>query len=577
MPLPKNRAVWPPAKMKLAHELMDVHDAWYSGDVMSLQRVYQGTQWQSRRSQHEGGIVGFMARLFWGKPHKQGENRPQLHLPLPATISAMSADLLFSEPPRFVIPDASKTSLDGTIVTNPSQDALEKLVNVPMVHTVLLDGAELASAFGGVYYRLVWSKDHLEQVMIESVSADFAAPTFRFGKLESVLFWRELREEDEDRDKGKVFWHLELHEVGKITHGLYEGSSDNLGKRIPLGDHPATEWIAKLKASGEEGGTQGVSGGTDEKVLATGINRLTATYMPNILPNREFRRDPYLSRFGRSDYAGIEPAFDAIDEAWTSWSRDVRLAKARIIVPESFLDTNGRGSGYDFDQDREVFVGMNFLNSGGDASASSIHAQQFNIRVAEHEQTISAWTRYALRSSGYSTGSIGDGSDGTVRTATEVNSADRLTERTRDKKINYAKEALSDLILAWTDMNAMLYATPKLEEKPEIRFPSESQQDPEELARIASMQASSQSSSVMTRVRSMHPEWDGATVNEEVQRIYQEIGIGTAPMPDAAAYRGILDNAVTDAMRNPMGDEEAAEMAAQLAQRAQAAKDQTKE
>lgn len=553
MPLPRDDQDWPPTRIEAAYDLMDLHDAWYVGDPDVLQTAYRNRPYKNHPAQYKGGIVGFTARLWWGKPTPAGQSRVKLHLPLPADVSTMSADLLFSEPPRFVLPDASKTAADGTIVKSKEQEAIEAVVNVPEVHTALLEGAEVASALGGAFVRLIWDRERMDHVRIDAVHADNAVPSFRSSILHDVLFWTQVS----DHDDARVLRHVELHEKGKITHALYAGTTDSIGNQVPFTEAPeeALQWLVDLKGDG-------VTGTDREKVLATGVDGLTACYIPNQRPNRAFRKNAYLSQFGRSDYAGLEPAFDAIDEAWSSWARDVRLAKARIIVPTQYLESQGPGDGARFDTEAEVYEGLDFLTS--DPGSRSITPQQFAIRVEEHRSTITEWTRYVLRGAGYSPSSLGEQGMSVQRTATEVSAEERLSDRTRDKKINYWKAGLRQFVKTWMDLEARFYSGPTLQELPEIRFPSESQQDPRETAEIASMLASSQSASIMTRVRSMHPEWDGETVNQEVDRIKEELGIGGMPMPDGAAYKGIL----ADAMNQPMGAEEAAELKRKAAERA---------
>lgn len=557
MPLPQNGADWPPKHIDPAFQLMAIHDAWWVGQADELASVYSSDQWRNHRAQYAGGIVGFGARLWWGKPQANGESRVKLHLPLAADIATMSADLLFSEPPRVVLKDASKIQSDGTVIKSAEQEQIEAVVNRPEVYTTLLEAAEVAAALGGAYLRLVWDRNRMDHVGIEAIHADNAVPVFRSGFLQEVLFWTEVS----DAGDSRVLRHVELHEPGKITHALYAGNKNQLGEQVPFTEAQSTNWLDGV-VDAEDGSTR-VDGMT--RVLATGVaDGISACYVPNIRPNREFRKNGFLRNLGRSDYAGIEPAFDAIDEAWSSWARDVRLAKARILVPNSYLEGQGPGSGAYFDTEREVYEGLDFLTT--DPGAKSINPQQFKIRNVEHESTITEWTRYVLRSAGYSPSSLGERDGGVQRTATEVTAEERLSDRTRDKKINYWKAALSDFVRVWLQIEASVFDGPVLQEKPEIRFPVESQQDPAEAAQIAALMATSQSASVMTRVRHMHPEWDGDTVNLEVERIYKESGIGVTE-PDAAAYRGILENAA----RSPMDEEEAAEMRARIQERTETA------
>lgn len=104
-------------------------------------------------------------------------------------------------------------------------------------------------------------------------------------------------------------------------HVLYEGTGGNIGRSVPLTERPETAGFVDLL-------------GADGLSIKTGLTVLTAAYVPNMLPNRRRRGSP----FGRSDYAApIHDQFDALDETWTSWMRDVRLACGRLIVPDGYL------------------------------------------------------------------------------------------------------------------------------------------------------------------------------------------------------------------------------------------------
>src|SRR5690606_13784072 len=136
--------------------------------------------------------------------------------------------------------------------------------------------------------------------------ADAAVPEWRWKRLAAVTFWSIL-----EQDGQRVVRHLERHERGRIVHQLYEGSADDLGRPIPLSEHPATEWAADVVNA--------------DSAIETGTQRLTAAYVPNVRPSRAWRGVPQLAPLGRSDFDGIEGLLDALDETYTSWMRDVRL------------------------------------------------------------------------------------------------------------------------------------------------------------------------------------------------------------------------------------------------------------
>jgi hypothetical protein len=380
----------------------------------------------------------------------------------------------------------------------------------------------VSSALGGTFLRLVWSQEDLKEVRAEAVHADAGIPSFRYGDLHEVTFFTEYKGEND----GVVFRHLELHTRGRIEHGLYEGTAAKLGRRVPLDERPETEWLAGLVDA--------------ESGLPTGVEGLTAAYIPNMRPNKRFRKDPALTMLGQSDFADIVQLFDAIDEAWSSWMRDIRLAKARIVVAQEYLQSNGFGGGASFDYDREVYEGVKAL-TGPSGEPFGFHAHQFEIRVEEHAATVKELRDQAMRTAGWTPGSAGGEASG-MRTATEIKADERLSERTRDKKANYWKGALSEFFLTWLQLDAQLYGGTPPQEAPEFRFPAEAQADQESMARTNQMLFAAQSASIETRVRAQHPEWDGETVNSEVERIKHEYGIGQAADPTAV---GTVNDATT--------------------------------
>jgi len=58
-----------------------------------------------------------------------------------------------------------------------------------------------------------------------------------------------------------------------------------------------------------------------------------------------------------------------------------------------------------------------------------------------------------------------------------------------------------------------------------VRFPPKVQEDTLELAQTAQALKSAESASIETRVRLVHPEWDGDRVNDEVDRIRDETSL----------------------------------------------------
>lgn len=496
--LPSPNTAWPPASPQ--SEALAEWSAWYSGDPDQLATFYgPRTGVVTHPNQLRGGVVGRIARWWWGQPTPAGESRSKLHVPLAADICATSADLLFSEPVALTAEDDTL----GEFLTQLKADGLD---------STLHEGGEIQAAMGGVYLRSVWDSTVSPTPWTELAHPDGAVPVFRRGRLHSVDLWSELSR----IESGVVHRLVEHHESGAIQYGLYAGTTSNLGKMVPLQDHPETEHLALLV--GEDGITQ-----------QTGITRLTVAYVPNMLPNRLDRR----SDQGRSDLSGVTPLLDALDEAYSSWWRDIRVAKARIHLPAQYLESAAPGEAGSADLDREVYVPMaGVLGTGKDGLL--IQAQQFAIRVEEHSRTCREWTETIIESAGYTPPSKSDDQGGAV-TATEVNSKDRRSNMTRGKKVRYWTAALRDHLQAQAELaNTHLRAGLTLGDI-KVEFQDGVQESALSLAQTAFALRNAEAASTKTRVQMIHPDWDDTRVDTEVSAILRESAGGEpVPVPDDA-------------------------------------------
>ncbi|WP_330261799.1 phage portal protein [Streptomyces sp. NBC_00539] len=493
MPLPDNGVAWPPPQLARHYAEIKVDDAWYSGDHDKLAAVYR-----------DNPVRRDGSRRLWGRDRQQRPNvRDQrLHIPLPGDIAGASADLLFSEPPELTVTDSV------------TQDRLDELAESDGIANSLLEAAEVAAALGSVYLRVTWDRSLADRPLLTSVHPDAAVPEFRWGRLAAVTFWRELT------STSAIVWrHLERHEPGRIVHGLYQGSADSLGVRVPLTEHIE---VADLAASL----------GPDGDAIETGIEQLTAAYCPNVRPNRKNRG----SVFGRSDYAApVYDLFDSLDTTWTSWIRDLRLARARLLVPDGYLRDHGPGQGSSFDEDREIWQLLNIppTEQGG----NQITLSQFAIRVDEHERSANAITRQAVQSAGYSVATFGLGDQGAAVTATEVKARERRSMTTRGKKVRYWSPPVADMLLVMLLLDRAFFTPRIVPERPTIAFGDSISEDASSLAATLSLLQQAQAVSTETKVRLLHPTWDAADVKIEVDRILIETGVSVAE-PASASFHG---------------------------------------
>lgn len=502
MPLPTGDIVWPPPYLAPALDSMNTWDTWWSGDPDRLEAMYGGSTGggpDPKRYQPSGGVWGRISRWWWGTPTAPGERRTKMHVPIAGDLCGGSADLLFSEPPKFTVDDQT------------TQDRLDDLADDGMLAT-LQTAAEVGAALGGVYLRPVYDLDLADRPWLDAVHADRAVPEFRWGRLSAVTFWRVVGEED-----GQVWRHLERHEPGAILHGLYQGTKEKLGRPVPLEDSPATEGFATaVNADG---------------AILTGFDMLDVSYIPN-QSSRRWRCKPKLADLGRSDLDGVEPLMDALDETYSSWMRDIRLGKGRIIVPNAYLQSNGPGRGASWNPDQEAFAGLDML-ARPDASGQ-LTVAQFQIRVQEHRDTAEDLVNQILRSAGYSGQTFGLGGDVAV-TATEVVSKERRSMTTRGKKILRWRPALAHAVEALLAVDREVFHSGAVPQRPTIEFEDSVQEDPLALANTVDVLRRANAASTDTLVRMAHPEWDEQQVKAEVALIQGEAGMAVEdPMQTGA-------------------------------------------
>jgi hypothetical protein len=498
VPIPTGGA-WPPVEYAPAYQAYRDWDAWYDGTADKLRNVYRWRDGsgqslppseRARAGQYAGGLVGTISRWLWGSPPPVGSRDGRIHIPLPADLARTAADLIFSEPPAI------------TSETKAVTARLEKLEEDGL-HTLLLHAAEAASALGDVYLRPVRDPEvYADRAFLATVHADGAIPVIRWGRLIEVTFWSVLAS-----DGNKVVRLLEHHERGRIIHAVHEGTPDKLGRPVPLTEYTASAHLADLvDADGAED---------------TRLKRLDVIRIPNAGPQRQWRTIAGLKHLGRSDYQGNEPIFDQIDETWTSWMRDVRLAKGRIIVPEYMLSSNGRGQGATFDADREVWAAVNAIGKQDLGLGQQLHAEQFDIRWQEHKETFEALAEQALRHAGLSQQTLGGDDGPSAQTATEAQAKERMSFTTRGNRITGAwKPGIRDgveLLLEYEQAWGLGAAVDP--EKPNVEFGDSVSEGPETIARTIQLLNAASAISIETSVRMVHPDWDDPQVREEIARI----------------------------------------------------------
>ncbi|WP_313816357.1 phage portal protein [Citricoccus sp.] len=506
MPLPANNTAWPPTDLAPMRAKWTEWAAWYSNDTEALTTIYTKTEHTRPSEAGVRGAVRAVVKFFWGEKRtdltKPAERK--LHVPVAADLCQASSDLLFSEAPEIAVDVDGKEAKAHAATT---ADRLDKLAG-PDFHAALASGAEIGAALGGCYLRATWDKGAVpDRPFLTVVDYDNAFPEFRWGRLVAVTFWHVVKTSNQE-----VWRHLERHEtndqgVGVIQHGLYRGRTDNLGMTIPLNEHPATADLATEVDA--------------EATISTQSQGLDVFHWPNLQPQRTWRGHALGRHLGRSDLDGLESLLDALDEAYTSLMRDIRLGKAMLVVPQGMLTNNGPGGGTTFEQS-EIYSPVNSAPGSVTDAKMQIEKVQFDIRVEKLEKSIALIWNTIIRSAGYSAQTFGEGGEA-AQTATEVSAKERRSGLTQGRKGRTVRPVLEAAVTKLLAMDAALFNSGADTALPiRVELADGVKEDPEAIARTAQLLATALAASIETRVRMVNPGRNQLWIDAEVAKIMAE-------------------------------------------------------
>lgn len=457
-------------------------------------------------------------KSFWARPGKQ-----KVHLPIAADIAATSSDLLFGEEVKLTCVDAGEK--DDSEEAMKAQSRLEAIARKNSLHALLNEAAESCSAMGDVYLKIGWDLDDpMKCPSLQVGQGDAAWPEYRFGKLCAIHFFSNLRVmKSPASEKAVVIRAYERYEPGKIVTRLFRGSDSDLGE--DMGD----DALGMLGIAPE---------------VTMGAQEMAAVHIPNIRPNRLFRG----SMMGRSDFDGLRGLMDALDEAYSSWMRDIRLAKARLIVPAEYLrrkatdlfpDDVKAPPMFEFDEDVETLCALD--SDPEKVGANAITPSQFAIRADEHQKTCNDLIVQIVTKAGYAPQTFGMNIEGLAQSGTALNIREKKSLKTCGKKQAYWHDALEDLLTVMLHIDAEQFPDNKVADgvHVHVRFADAFANDVSTISSALELLKRAESASADVRVRMLHPDWTEKEVSEEVARIREENNLAEAvPDPMLGDYAG---------------------------------------
>jgi hypothetical protein len=444
--------------------------AWYSGDEKRLRQCSGGT-----------------SESFW-----RSDEKIKVHVPMAADLAALSAGMIFSASPEV------------TCEHEATQQRIADIMEQAGIYSVLLQAAELASVYGGVFLKWTWDATRDKYPRLVAVPADSGLPKFIGNHVMQITFWNIVRE-----DTNGTVWRLQETYTpdGHIRSVLLKGDAANLGSEHSLKSIDETAHILPDANSG--------------------TNTMLAFYVPNLLPNRA---RPYVP-FGRSDFESLYGLFDALDEAYSAMQRETRMTKTTVIVPAEYLrkrdsifdDGMCRASDFVFSNGTGAFTA---LDIDSDRSSSPITIVNPEMRAESRIAVCENLIRQILSLAGYSPQSSGMDVEGRAESGTALNVRERKSIRTTETKKTFWWHAVNDIIRAMLRLDKAVFKSGvNPEEEITVELPANNQPDISQLAEIVEQLERAGAASTETKIAMLHPDWSEEQKEEEIQRIKEEGGM----------------------------------------------------
>lgn len=497
-------------KLNELTELYTPQEAW--DELASVRQTYVRKHLAAYSGLHKELSATAEAGSFWKR-----RGKARIHVPLAADIASVSAGLLFGNAPRCRIygeTDNPKTDKSGKLAKSEKQVRLDAILRESLFESLIQEAAEVAAACGDIYLKCNWDEKELAYPSICYVGGDDAVPEYRFRRLVCVHFFTVIKK---DRQNSTVWRLYERYEKGRILSAVFKGDTSNLGD----------EEASALEAYGIQPEVTVPGGG------------MMATHIPNARPSR-VRKNEY----GRSEFEGMRDMLDSLDETMSSWLRDIRLAKSRLIVPAEYLRkrqskpvenlfSENRYT-FEFDEDVETLVALDIVND----KDMKITPSQFSIRADEHAKTAEMLIRNIISMCGYSPQSFGLDIEGQAASGTALLIREKKSFSTRSRKLNYWSMPLERFLTSVLQLDSALYhqGGVKATDRVIVEFPDCMSTDISTMANAVKMMHDAQAASTEIKIKMLHPDWEEGEVKAEAQKVLTEYGTS-----DAAAIPGMGD------------------------------------
>jgi len=398
------------------------NSVWYSGIEQDIAYFYN----KEAKKFYRKGQPSESMNYFWADAENDIR---KIHSGFPQLICEKMVDLIVGNGFEVKVEGGDETIL---------QEKIDEILKDNKFKSLLLNKSiETESWAGGVAWKLSWNPDLTEYPIIEAWQPENYTNIVISGRIVADIFYAYY-------DKGNLKYRLsEIYGVDK--KGAYiDYKLEQLTTGITNDVNAPAQWVDVPFKTLEQ--TKDL-----KRITFEGYFKRLSLYKANKLPNSEFRN----SLVGESDFAGSYGAFDAIDEILSTWIQEFRDGKLHRYFPEELMIKNSNGD-YNYPSNFKKDHILYSDSPSENIDKQKIQYAQGDVRADKHIESFKAWEMLLLNNAGLSPLTVGaTGLEGIDASAQSQQEREKVSIRTRNKKIELWKEFLEDYLQTVLEFHLM--------------------------------------------------------------------------------------------------------------------------
>lgn len=372
-----------------SHRQLEYYE-WYKGEPERLEYFYKN---KPRFEMYE-------SNSFW---HAVNTNMPKLHYPLPQTISNAFGTLLFSNEPSFIV-DSGSTARDKKY-----NKRLEELLDVNDFMSLLQSSAQLASYSGAVGFKLNIDPTLSDLPLITVYPKEYLHEEKKYGQTIYIEFIDDL---------GDEYKLITRYGMGYINYTLFYK-----GQKVELTAHSYTASLKDIAFFDTKG---------------TILPIIFAVVVPN-------------KSGDRSDYEGLIPSFQALDEIYSSMVNYIRKTKPNTFITEDLVKKDQYNRVIPFSEFDNIITILDQAPKDANGRAETkVDRDVIQLNIDGYKNALETLREEVLIKTSLSPGTLGlkmPGA-GSRESAEALAIRERASVRARNEKLSIYKERLDTLLTA---------------------------------------------------------------------------------------------------------------------------------